>query len=299
MIEDICLFFFFYKQYILCNCTCKFEKISFIVSVYVEFLVLERHKLHRCIVLQLQVKEDCPFKEEITFDARSFKSRIINGFNRCKEYISSKLNEFLHFTKNTFRHTWKSALKLVFAVMAIGITHTGQTSIWHNILRMKYYIIIRAAKKLYNISCYKKFIPAQNNVEKILKKRTLICISVLSILSTALVLYDICKLKESHINQRDFRREITKTVFSNLVGISVGTVELVIRQVAFSTPYLNILGCLVIFVLARFLSVVISGSCFDQYVKNGFLDFVFCLVFLGIILYHAIFFLFRIRLQQL
>lgn len=261
------------------------------VHVYVEFLVLERHTLHRCNVLQLQVKEDCPFKEPITLDAGSLKSRIINGVNRCKEYISSKTNKFLHFTKNIFRHTWKWALKFAFAGMAVRKIYTGQTSIRHNILRIKYYINIRAAKKLYNISCYVKFMLAKNKVEKSLKKYTLVLFSILSVYSILLVFYDICKLKDSHINQRDFRREITKTVFGYIVGICVGTVALVIRRVAFSKPYANIPRCIIIFYFARYLGVVTSGSCFDQYVNNGFLHFVFFLVLLGVILYYAFYYI--------
>lgn len=233
----------------------------------------------------LRVKEDCPFEEPITLDAGSFKSRFINGLNRCKEYISSKTNKFLHFTKNIF--PWKWAFKFVFAGLAVGKIYTRQTSIWHNILRMKYYIIIRAAKKLYNISCYVKFMLAKNKVEQSLKKYTLVLISILSVSSILFLLHDICKLKDSHINQGDFRREITKTVFGYLVGICVGTVALVIRQVAFSNPYVTILICMLIFLFARYLGVVTSGSCFDQYVNNGFLHFVFFLVFLGVILYYA------------
>lgn len=59
------------------------------------------------------------------FDVRSFKSRIINGFNRCKEYILFKLNEFLYFIKNIFWYIWKLVLKLVFVVMVIGIIYMG------------------------------------------------------------------------------------------------------------------------------------------------------------------------------
>lgn len=258
--------------------------------MYAEFLVLERHKLYRCNVLQLQVKEDCPFKELITFNTRSFKSIITNGFNKCKEYISNKINELLHFI-NIFRHIWISALKFVSAFMAILKIHTGQTSIWHNILRMKHYLVIHAISNMYNISCYTQAMHAKEKVEKILKKKMLVLILVLSVFSISLVFYDIYKLKKSHITQTDYRREVTKTVFGNLVEICVGAVTLLIRQVAFAKQYSSVAICFLILGLARYLSVVVSGSCFDQYVKNGFLDFIYFLIFLGVFLYYVFYYI--------
>lgn len=53
------------------------------------------------------------------FDVGSFKSRIINGVNRCKEYILFKINKFLYFIKNIFWYIWKWVLKFVFVGMVV------------------------------------------------------------------------------------------------------------------------------------------------------------------------------------
>lgn len=52
------------------------------------------------------------------FDVGSFKSRFINGFNRCKEYILFKINKFLYFIKNIF--LWKWVFKFVFVGLVVG-----------------------------------------------------------------------------------------------------------------------------------------------------------------------------------
>lgn len=144
---------------------------------------------------------------------------------------------------------------------------------------------------MYNISSNAQLTHAKKKVEKVLKAKTLVLISVLSVLSILLVFNDINMLKKSHINQTDYRREITKTVFGNLVGICVVAVALVIRQVAFAKQYSSVPICFFIFVLARYLGVVVSGSCFDQYVKNGFLYFILYLGCLAVILYQAFYFI--------